>query len=297
MSCFYTSLLTILAMFAFAGNSLLCRLALKHTDIDAVCFTSIRLLSGALVLWWIVRLQERSQGPIHPAGSWSAALALFTYAACFSRAYLSLSAGTGALLLFGAVQVTMIGYGLWTGERLRRIQMIGLLLAVAGLIGLLLPGLTTPPLSGSLLMLAAGVAWGIYSLLGKGVAHPIQVTAGNFLQAVPFTLGLSLMTHAQLSLDLPGVAYGVASGAITSGMGYTIWYYVLPGLKAIQAATVQLSVPILAAIAAIPLLQEALTLRLCLAAIAVLGGIALVIFAKGQERETGALGHNSPCKS
>ncbi len=269
-----TIVLIIFAMFAFAGNSLLCRMALKHTSIDAASFTSFRLLSGALMLWLIVRRWGKTNAK---AGSWLAAMALFAYAACFAIAYVSLPAGTGALLLFGSVQITMIGYGLWTGERLRCLQSIGLILAVAGLIGLLLPGLTTPPLQGSLLMLVAGVAWGIYSLLGKGVTNPTQVTASNFLRAVPFAIGLSVITYPQMTLDLPGVGYAIASGAITSGIGYAIWYRALPLLQATQAATVQLSVPILAAVGAIIFLNESMTLRLGLATVAVLSGIVLVI--------------------
>ncbi|MEH2308569.1 DMT family transporter [Nostoc sp.] len=269
-----TLILTIVAMLAFASNSLLCRMALKQTNIDAASFTSIRLISGALMLWLIVRLRGET---IARTGSWFASLALIAYAACFAIAYVSLSAGTGALLLFGSVQITMISYGLWMGERLRWSQSMGLILALAGLIGLLLPGLTTPPLPSSLLMLCAGVSWGIYSLLGKGVANPTQVTASNFLRAIPFAIALSLFTYPQITLDLTGVGYAIAAGAIASGMGYAIWYHALPGLQVTQAAVVQLSVPMLAALVAIPLLQEPMTLRLGLAAIAVLGGIALVI--------------------
>lgn len=270
-------LLAGLAMIAFAGNSLLCRLALSHTHIDAASFTSIRLLSGALALGLIVRLR---QGTLHRAGRWSAAVALFVYAACFSIAYISLPAGTGALLLFGAVQITMIGYGLWTGERLRSRQSIGLLFAFGGLTGLLLPGVAAPPLHSSILMLGAGVAWGIYSVLGRGVRQPIQATAGNFLRAVPLALILSLVLHAEGAWDSAGVVYAVGSGAIASGVGYAIWYSALPGLQSTQAATVQLCVPVLAAIGAVGVLQEPLTLRLGLAAIAVLGGIALVIWPR-----------------
>lgn len=262
------------AMLAFAGNSLLCRMALKHTSINAASFTSLRLISGALVLWLIVRLRG---GTNAKAGSWLAAMALFAYAACFAIAYVSLPAGTGALLLFGSVQITMISYGIWRGERLKRLQSIGLILALAGLIGLLLPGLTTPPLQSSLLMLIAGVAWGIYSLLGKGATNPTQVTASNFLRAVPLAIGLTGFTYPQMTLDLPGVGYAIASGAITSGIGYAIWYQALPHIQATQAATVQLSVPILAAIGAILFLHESMTLRLGIAAIGVLSGIALVI--------------------
>ncbi len=274
MPAIRTLILTTFVMLAFAGNSLLCRMALKHTAIDAASFTSIRLISGALILWLIVRLRG---GAISRTGSVFPALALFVYAACFSNAYISLSAGTGALLLFGSVQITMMSYGLWTGERLRWPQILGLILALVGLIALLLPGLTTPPLLSSLLMLGAGMAWGIYSLLGKGSAHPLQTTASNFLGAVPLAIGLSVFTFPQMRLDLTGGGYAVASGAIASGMGYALWYYALPGLKATQAAVVQLSVPVLAALIAIPLLQEPITLRLGLATIAVLSGIALVI--------------------
>ena len=281
MSLVRITFLTALAMLAFAGNSLLCRMALKHTEIDAASFTSIRLLSGAIALWLIVQLQG---GAIAKAGRWSAAFALFVYAACFSIAYVSLPAGTGALLLFGAVQVTMIGYGLYSGERLRALESLGLLLALAGLVGLLLPGLSAPPWQGSVLMLGAGVAWGVYSLQGKRVKNPTQATAGNFLRVVPFTLGLSLISLPNLSWDGAGIFYAVASGAIASGIGYAIWYRALPDLQATQAATVQLSVPILAAVGAILFLSEPMTLRLGLAAIAILGGIALVIGQRASQR-------------
>jgi len=171
-------------MVAFAGNSLLCRVALKHTSIDPASFATIRLISGAMMLWLVVRMRRGT----HPSGgNWLSAIALFVYAAGFSFAYVSLPAATGALLLFGAVQATMIGHGIWTGERLKRPQLVGLVLAFGGLVGLLLPGLSAPPLYGSILMLGAGVAWGIYSLRGKGAGDPTQVTAGNFLRAVPIT--------------------------------------------------------------------------------------------------------------
>ncbi len=266
--------LTSLAMLAFAGNSLLCRAALKHTAIDASSFTVVRLISGALALWLLVRLRS---GRTTGQGNWGSALALFAYAAGFSFAYVSLSAATGALLLFGAVQATMIGVGLWRGERLRRWQLVGLVLALSGLLGLLLPGLSAPPLLGALLMLAAGAAWGVYSLRGKGAGDPTRVTAGNFVRAVPMALVMGLLTLNQATLDTPGIAYAVASGALTSGIGYAIWYTALPDLKATHAATIQLSVPVIAALGGIGLLGEPLTLRLVLASIAVLGGIALVI--------------------
>lgn len=279
-------ILTSLAMLAFAGNSLLCRLALKHTLIDPASFTAIRLLSGALMLWLVISLKrgalDRSVAKPH-GGNWLSALVLFVYAAGFSFAYVSLPAATGALLLFGAVQATMIGHGMWTGERFSPLQWAGLVLAFGGLLSLLLPGLSAPPLLGSALMLTAGLAWGIYSLRGKGAAgDPTLVTAGNFLRAVPMGLVLSLLMLNNRSIDALGLGYALASGALTSGVGYAIWYSALPGLKATQAATVQLSVPVIAALGGVVFLGESITLRLVVASLAILGGIAFVILGKRQ---------------
>jgi len=274
MSPSRTLLFTALAMLAFAANSLLCRLALRDTGIDAASFTSMRLLSGAIALWLIVR---RRNGSALRAGNWISAAALFVYAAAFSFAYLSLSAATGALLLFGAVQATMIGVGLWRGERLSGLQTLGLVLALAGLAGLLLPGLSAPPLLGGALMLSAGAAWGVYSLRGRGVADAAAATAGNFLRAAPLALLLSALQLSPQHLDAHGLAYAFVSGALTSGVGYVVWYSALPGLKATQAATVQLSVPVITALGGIALLGESLSWRLVLAAVAILGGIALVL--------------------
>jgi drug/metabolite transporter (DMT)-like permease len=277
-------ILTSLAMFAFAGNSLLCRAALKHTSIDAASFTTIRLISGALMLWLVVRMRS---GTHNGSGNWPSAFALFVYAAGFSFAYVSLSAATGALLLFGAVQATMIVHGIWAGERMQKLQLLGLVLALAGLVGLLLPGLSAPPVIGSLLMLGAGVAWGIYSLRGRGEGDPTRVTAGNFLRAVPIAAALSVIMFDRTSLDSAGFWYAVASGALASGIGYAIWYTALPALKAAKAATVQLSVPVIAALGGIVFLGEPLTLRLVLSSVAILGGIALVILEKQQASGTG----------
>jgi drug/metabolite transporter (DMT)-like permease len=288
-------ILTSLAMIAFAGNSLLCRAALKQTNIDAASFTFVRIFSGAIALWLIIQIRKRTSSVAavylsrrSPAkaddrrtyGSWPSALALFAYAAAFSFAYNSLSAGTGALLLFGAVQATMITWGLRKGERLHAIQMVGLVLAVIGLVVLLLPGLSAPPFSGSILMLGAGLAWGIYSLRGKVAENPTSATAGNFLRAVPFAAIVSIVLVPWSHLDSLGVLYAVLSGAIASGVGYVIWYSALPSLNAASAASVQLSVPVLAATGGILLLGEPLTLRFLLATIAVLGGIALVVVEK-----------------
>ena len=279
MSPARTLVLTALAMTAFAGNSLLCRLALKNTGIDAASFTAIRLISGALALWLVTRQFRSTRSG---KGNWLSALALFAYAAAFSFAYMSLPTGTGALLLFGAVQATMIGYGIWSGERLRSLQLIGLALALGGLSGLLLPGVSAPPLGGSALMISAGIAWGIYSLRGKGAGDPTRVTAGNFLRAAPVAIALSfcIFLVKGASLDAAGFWYAVASGAVTSGIGYAIWYTALPALKATTAATVQLSVPVIAALGGIALLGEPVTLRLVLASSAILGGIALVVLQK-----------------
>ena len=269
--------LTSLTMIAFAGNSLLCRIALKHTSIDAASFTTIRLISGAVMLWLIVWTRR---GTYTGGGNWLSSLALFAYAAGFSFAYVSLPAATGALLLFGAVQATMIGYGIWAGERLLKLQLVGLVLALGGLVGLLLPGLSAPPLYGSVLMLSAGVAWGIYSLRGKGAGDPTKVTAGNFLRAVPIAAILSISMLNGASVDTAGFWYAVSSGALASGIGYAIWYTALPALKATNAATVQLSVPVIAALGGIAFLGEPITLRLALASVAILGGIVLVILEK-----------------
>jgi drug/metabolite transporter (DMT)-like permease len=272
--------LTLLALIAFAGNSLLCRFALKYTAIDPASFTSIRIISGAVVLWLIVRVRT---GNRRLEGYWRSAFSLFAYAAAFSFAYIDLTAATGALLLFGAVQTTMIGYGLSHGERFSGRGMAGFALALSGLVALLLPGLAAPPLISSLLMLGAGIAWGIYSLRGKGAGDPTAVTAGNFARAVPFALSLSLAMLPWSSIDAAGARYAMLSGAIASGIGYVIWYTALRGLNATEAATVQLSVPVIAAIGGILFLGEPVTLRLLLCAVAILGGVALVI-VPGQER-------------
>ncbi len=264
-------------MILFASNSLLCRAALKSTSIDAASFTTIRLISGAIILWVIVRTHH---GTNVGGGNWPSAFMLFVYAVGFSFAYISLSAATGALLLFSAVEATMISHGIWMGERLRRLQLLGLVLAFGGFIGLLLPGLTAPPLGGSISMLIAGVAWGIYSLRGRGARDPIKSTAGNFLRAVPMAIALSILSFKGATLDNAGVGYAVASGALASGIGYSIWYMALPALKATSAAIVQLCAPVIAALGGLVLLGEPITLRLALACVAILGGIALAILEK-----------------
>lgn len=264
---------TLLAMLAFAANSILCRIALERTSIDPASFTTVRLIAGAAMLWMLVRLRG---GEKKLTGNWPSALALFAYAAGFSFAYVNLPTATGALLLFGAVQVTMLAGGVRAGERFSWPQVLGYLLALAGLVGLLMPGVSAPPLAAAALMLGAGVAWGIYSLRGKGQGDALRATAGNFLRTVPIALVLLIAMLGEISFDSTGVWLAIASGALASGIGYAIWYSALPMLRATTAATVQLSVPLIAALGGAALLAELLTLRWVLASITILGGIALV---------------------
>jgi drug/metabolite transporter (DMT)-like permease len=271
-----TAILTLIAMLAFAGNSLLCRLALKDGQIDAASFTAIRIISGAAVLALLVGV--RGANPL-AAGSWRSAAALFVYTAGFSFAYLGLSAATGALLLFGAVQATMIGYGLWRGERFNGWQMMGLTLASAGLLMLLLPGLVAPSLFHGLMMASAGVAWGVYSLRARGSGDPTAATAGNFVRAAALAAVTGLAMLPWSTFTWRGMAYALASGVLTSGLGYVIWYRALQGLAATTAASVQLSVPVLATLGGVLLLSEPVTPQLVYASAALLGGLGLVILA------------------
>jgi drug/metabolite transporter (DMT)-like permease len=268
-------------MLAFAANSLLCRMALGAGLIDAASFTSVRIISGAVMLGLIVLPRLRSQG--RPNVDSRAVLMLYAYMIFFSLAYLSLSAGTGALILFGAVQVTMFVAGLRSGEHFSKLSWTGLAFAVAGLVYLVSPGVTAPSTTGALLMAIAGIAWGFYSLLGRTAADPMESTAYNFIYAAPLALATSLFFMEDFHITLTGGLLAVASGAVASGLGYFVWYAALRGLTAIRAATVQLAVPIIAAIGGVLLLGEDVTSRLVLASIATLGGIAAVL--KGsQER-------------
>lgn len=266
--------LTALVMAAFAGNSLLCRLALRDTGIGAADFTAIRLGSGALVLGALVHTRTRAAPG---RGSIVSALALLAYAGCFALAYRELTAAAGALLLFGSVQATMLGYGLAHGERLRGGRGLGFLLALGGLLALLLPGLEAPPLRGALLMLFAGAAWGVYSLRGRTAGDPLRVTAGNFVRAAPLACVWAWWAPREAAVEPAAWAYALASGALASGLGYAAWYRVLPALQAAQAGTVQWSVPALAALGGVVLLDEPLSARLIAAGFAILGGTALIL--------------------
>ena len=272
-------LLTTLAMLAFAANSILCRLALIDSSdgpsIDAASFTSVRLISGAITLALILFIRTHSLKPqgLRPLP----VLMLFTYAICFSFSYIDIAAGTGALILFGTVQLTMILFGLSKGERPGILSWTGIVLAFAGLIYLLLPGIAAPPISNALLMVIAGIAWGVYSLAGKGVSSPITATSWNFIGTLPLVAISWLMFHADLHLTTKGVVLAILSGSLASAIGYAIWYSALPYLTATHAATVQLTVPVIAAIGGVILLSEPVTLRLIIASITVLGGVYLTI--------------------
>ena len=263
-----------LAMTAFAANSVLCRAALSQAAIDPATFTLVRLASGTCVLCLVLSLRRKPE----QSGSWPASLALFVYAAAFSFAYISLPAGIGSLLLFGAVQTTMVGYGLVRGERLSALQWFGLTIAVAGLAALVAPGALVSSVTGACLMLTAGVAWGAYSLLGRGVLDPLSVTAGNFARSLPIATCLFLCALlVGTNVTTSGLAYAILSGAVASGLGYTIWYAALPGLTPAQGAAVQLSVPVITALSGAMVLGEAISFRLSVSSLAILGGIALVM--------------------
>lgn len=274
-----TLALTVFALLAFAGNSILCRMALGDDRIDPATFTLIRLVSGALALWAIhftLHRRKRSQDS-HPkrSGSWMSAAMLFLYAACFSFAYVSLDTGTGALILFGMVQVTMLAASIVGGKHPNRIEWLGWVLAMLGLIYLVAPGVSAPPLLGAALMALAGVAWGVYSLRGRGERDALAGTTFNFVRTVPLVLGLAILGLAQPNVSAYGAMLALISGAVTSGIGYAVWYSVLPALSTLQAAMVQLAVPVIAALGGVLLLSEALSVRMVIAGALVLGGIAL----------------------
>ena len=274
---FYTSL----AMIAFASNSLLNRLALGQHTIDAISYTTIRLTSGAIMLSLIRSIQRKSGLPLL-GGSWMSAALLFLYAITFSFAYLSLSAGTGALLLFGSVQLTMLIVALRSGERPQILEWVGLILAVGGLIYLVLPGLSAPAPLGSILMLTAGIAWGFYSVRGRGSQNPLADSTGNFVYAVPMILLIRLISINNIQLSGTGILYATLSGALASGVGYVIWYSALRGLTTTRAAILQLSVPMLAAWGGVILLSEQISARLLFAGILILGGIGLTVLSRNK---------------
>lgn len=274
-----TSLLTGLALIAFAANSVLCRLALANGNIDASSFTGIRLLSGAIALLLILSIKGNKQG-VSSKGSWTSSFTLFLYAITFSYAYLSLDTGTGALILFGSVQITMILLSIISGTRLHIIEWSGFFIAFTGLVYLVIPSITTPSVSGFILMTVSGMSWAIYSLRGRGSKNPLMDTTYNFLRTIPFITLLAIFTMPNINYSSQGIILALLSGAITSGVGYTIWYIALRSLSSIQAAVLQLSVSIIAAIGGVIFLSETITSRLVISAVIVLGGILMVILGK-----------------
>lgn len=274
-----TSLLTGLALIAFAANSVLCRLALANGNIDASSFTGIRLLSGAIALLLILSIKGNKQG-VSSKGSWTSSFTLFLYAITFSYAYLSLDTGTGALILFGSVQITMILLSIIFGTRLHIIEWSGFFIAFTGLVYLVIPSITKPSVSGFILMTVSGMSWAIYSLRGRGSKNPLMDTTYNFLRTIPFITLLAIFTMPNINYSSQGIILALLSGAITSGVGYTIWYIALRSLSSIQAAVLQLSVSIIAAIGGVIFLSETITSRLVISAVIVLGGILMVILGK-----------------
>jgi drug/metabolite transporter (DMT)-like permease len=268
------ALAALFALLCFAANSVLCRMALRVSHIDPASFTTIRLAAGAATLSLLVHI---GRGAAAPRGSWLAALMLLVYAIPFSFAYVGLTAGTGALLLFGAVQMVMLAAGFVAGERIDRRLIAGWLLAVVGLVLLLLPGVTAPPTREAVLMLIAGVAWGYYSLHGRGSRDALGDTAGNFVRALPGAVAISALLFAQRHVDAQGVLLAAVSGGVASGLGYAAWYTALPRLGAIAAANAQLAVPVIAALAGVALFAEPISTRLTLASVLVLGGTALAV--------------------
>ena len=278
-----TPLVAAFVLLAFAANSVLCRLALHDTRIDPASFTGIRLLAGALTLWLLVRIgRPRAHARAQPAGvqrlggDWTSAAALLIYAVAFSFAYVAITTGTGALLLFGAVQLIMISMGMMAGERIDWMIGGGWLIAVGGLVLLLFPGVAAPPIDKAALMLCAGIAWGVYSLRGRGSRDPLRDTAGNFARSAPLGVLIATLLWSHASIDRYGALLALLSGSIASGLGYAAWYTVLPRLSAIVAANLQLSVPVIAALGGVVFTGEAISLRLAASSTLVLGGIAVV---------------------
>lgn len=273
-------ILTTFTLVAFAANSLLCRMALGGHLIDPLSFTAIRLVSGALVLIPITRVVAESNPSQRTTGSWGSGFALFTYAAAFSLAYVSLGAGMGALILFGSVQVTMIGAALKAGETLGPAQWVGSAAAIGGLSYLVLPGSSAPDPFGAILMCVAGIAWGVYSIRGKGVSAPVAMTAGNFLRSAPLAIIASAVALSSVHLELSGILLALISGVVTSGLGYVLWYKALGSLTTTQASVVQLLVPVLAAFGGVAFLSEQVSMRLIGASTLILGGVALAILKR-----------------
>lgn len=280
-----TILLTGMALIAFAANSVLCRLALGNGAIDASSFTGIRLLSGAIALFIILSIKGENKGALSK-GSWLASFTLFLYAITFSYAYLSVDTGTGALILFGSVQITMIMLSLISGTRLHFIEWSGVIIAFTGFVYLIFPNITTPSINGFILMTISGASWGIYTLKGRSSINPLMDTTYNFIRTIPFVVLLAFFTMQNTNYSSEGIILALISGAITSGVGYTIWYIALGSISSTQAAVIQLSVPIIAAIGGVLFVSEIITIRLIISASIVLSGILMVVIGKSYFTQT-----------
>ncbi len=278
-----TTVLTIFSLIAFAGNSVLCRLALGENQLDAASFTIIRLLSG-IVMLLLISQANGSRSSLTQQINWLSSGALFLYAVTFSYAYLSLDTGTGALILFGAVQITMILASSLLGKKLYWAEWLGVAIAFLGFVYLVLPGITTPSFQGFILMTLAGGSWGIYTLQGKNSRQPIADSATNFLYTLPFVLTLLIIELPNSELSQPGIILAILSGAIASGVGYTSWYMAVRNLATVKASVVQLLVPILAALGGILFAGEVISLRLIISSLLILGGIILVLFGQNLQR-------------
>lgn len=273
-----TSMCTSLALISFAANSILCRLALGTTLIDPAGFTIVRLVSGAITIGLLHAMFKRPGVRAKRSGNWISALMLALYAMGFSFAYVELSAGTGALILFGFVQSTMFCWGILKGERPHLLQYCGMLVALIGLVVLLLPGITSPSFIGACFMAVAGIAWGIYSIKGQGASDPVAVTADNFLRSVLLLLPLFPVLFTSLDISLYGAMIAIFSGGLASGLGYVVWYQALKGLSVTRAAAVQLLVPVLAALGGIGFLHEVVTINLFIAGAMIISGAGCYIF-------------------
>jgi drug/metabolite transporter (DMT)-like permease len=279
VSLIKTFIFTGFTLIAFAANSVLCRMALGEKTIDAYSFTVLRLLSGAIVLFVILKINhKKTRSPVK--GSWFAGTMLFLYAVTFSIAYTTLDSGTGAIILFGSVQITMISLSIISGYRLHIIEWIGVLGAFTGFVYLVLPGATSPSVIGFSFMTIAGIAWGVYTLKGRDSVHPFMDTAHNFLRTIPFVMVLAILAIRNTHYTTEGILLALSSGSIASGLGYTIWYKALSGLSATQAAVVQLLVPVIVALGGVIFLNEEITLHLTLSAIMILGGILMVVWGQ-----------------
>ena len=278
-----TIALTAVAMVAFAANSVLARLAFATAGAEPLSYTGLRLIAGAVTLAILLLVRDRR---LVVAGSWRGAAALFGYAILFSIAYILLGAGTGALILFASVQIGILGWAVFKGDRPSRLEWLGLALAFGGLVYLVSPGLVAPNAIGTALMVVAGLCWAAYTLIGRGSTSPLADTAGNFIRTLPLAL---VLVAAGLALQIPSpraAAYAIASGALASGVGYAIWYAVLPRLTRTRAAVVQLTVPAIAAAGGVLLIGEPLTLRLVIATLAIIGGVAFALVVAARRRAT-----------